>query len=78
MKDIQVEIDVLENNLMMIYRNRTRLTSEDYEDVSDAYQARLEENWEIRDINEQLDQLQEELFLMRLEGYTYPDSSVLL
>jgi len=62
--EITARIQEIIASLDEVFMNRTKLTSDDYEDVSDAYQTRLEEGWFIDELEEELEQLNNELAVL--------------
>ena len=62
--DIIKDLIELEKEIMNIFGERIYLSSEDYEDISDAYQDALELQWEKRDIADSYEALQKELLAL--------------
>lgn len=62
--DIIKDLIELEKEIMNIFGKHIHLSSEDYEDISDAYQDALELQWEKRDIADSYEALQKELLAL--------------
>lgn len=62
--DIIQDLIELEKEIMNIFSEHIYLSSEDYEDITDAYQDALELQWERRDIADRYEALQKELLTL--------------
>ena len=62
--DIIKDLIELEKRIMEVFAGRVYLSSEDIEDVSDAYQDALELQWEKRDLADEYEELQKELLAL--------------
>lgn len=62
--DIIKDLIELEKEIMNIFGEHIYLSSEDYEDISNAYQDTLELQWEKRDIADRYEALQKELLAL--------------